>query len=592
MEAVFGFKVAKTYGGDRAKRSSELIEKAQLIFEGKRAVGVKFDGVSVVVRDSSRKVLTLSESRPAKKWWEDNGRLVADAKMEWFRMSGEGDVVRRLESEGVSRPARESVHQITEEVRTSVSDKTTDLSGELREYVKKELEELYKAVRRDISEVGKELMIVKGEVSANALLFQTTSSVELVGNYLAGLRRSVDNLLSSNSGEISEDVRNVRKKVSALTSELRKALAEYDESVRKVTKETERATGERMKGLVDNVGAKLKNLEDTIARGNDEVTRLGNVLLEQGKLTIGIEAGLNRVIRTVNALPKSFPSLERVVEVVDDLRKIVLERGNGTNLNVDTTQIERSLEGVTKSLSDLESALTSSVTPLKDEVSELTTALEKEVRNLKRVSIERDKVVGEGFKKLEGVLAEQSKASRSVEEKLVELRKVVESLSQNFPKLGEIRKVMSDTEALMAERDQGSTTKKVTKLFRDLGTRMDSFEKKITSTTTPDQGEVSQLVSEVREELRALRLALPWKQTVGVLLTRQDIREINGVLADTITDETPVDVVQARVRGLDLQVADLEKEIEGEENPLRKSLLERVKGLAEARGDTLRLKLG
>ena len=512
-----------------------------------KVIGLKSGSVDIVVVKGNS--LVKSTSQAARKWFADNAKIISKARTEWENRSDSGRVAKTLfQSEGVSRPARESVHQIVEEVRTTMSDKTANSSEELKKYVGDELEALYNRVRWDIAEMGKDLLKVKEEVNKNSLFLATNVNIELVSNELQRLGQSVDSLLSSNSGEITEDVRDLSKRITTMTTELRRALVEYDESVRKVSEETRKATGERMRGFVKNVSAKLGDLRDTITKGNEEVERLGNVLLEQGQLTTKIEANLNRVIQTVNTLPKSFPSLERVVKVVDDLRKVVLERGNGTNLSVDTTQVEAALNGVTKSLGDLESALTSSMTPLKDEVSELTTALEREVRNIKKVSVERDKEVGKGFNTLSKGLDEQTKATRSVEAKLEELRIVVDNLFRNFPKLEEIRKVISDTESLMAERDQGVTTEKITKLFKDLGTRMDRLEEKVTSTTTPGQEEVSQAVSDLRDELRSLRLALPQRRTEGTFLTRQDIREINGVLSDTITDETPEEVVQARVQ--------------------------------------------
>ena len=64
------------------------------------------------------------------------------------------------------------------------------------------------------------------------------------------------------------------------------------------------------------------------------------------------------------------------------------------------------------------------------------------------------------------------------------------------------------------------------------------------------------------------------------------------MLGDTIEKDTPVEVVQARIKALDIQAGELQKEIEVEADEPRKNLLERVKELAESRADTLGLRLG
>ena len=327
--------------------------------------------------------------------------------------------------------------------------------------------------------------------------------------------RQISNLLAQTDGVISDDVGQVTQKVIALTSELRSALVSYDESVVNAVRATGDASSEQLQTFTSNVNQKLNNILDVVEDGNVKVQTMSKVIAAQDSLTSEVSQKLSHVISTVNTLPRTFPSLNRLAKSIDDLREVVIERNSGTNLEASINQIEDALIGVTNSLTHLETSITSSVTPIKDEVAELSTTLDKNIEKIRQVSIAKDRAIGESFNKIGAELDRQSKASKVVEEKMQKMERELKERPKGQAVPEGLEEMMKDMKKVFEERDQSADTRVVRGILNRMAGKMDRLEERMKNMDLSGGGEITSIA----DELRALRKALPPKKE-GVVLSR------------------------------------------------------------------------
>ena len=612
LSSILGFDVRKSYGTKLASISSELIDSVK-VRKGKKGniLGLNNTRNRAVTKYVDGKWVKAGDYDA---WEIENKKLIDGAKKEFRTLSLEGDVTTRLESaigprqrpqrqperfklqrpeeaprvqlfrERADEATRESIRRIAEEIKDEVSERAVEVSKGVTDYVRENMEGFYNAIRRDITEVGNSIGNIQLTLPQG---MQPSVDVGLIQVRFDGLSGQIDELLSRTEGNVSDDIQQVTQRVTSLTSELRSALVGYDESLVSAVRATGDASGEQLQTFTNNVNQKLQNILNVVEDGNARVQTLSNMAAAQDTLTSEVSSKLTHVINTVNTLPRTFPSLNRLAQTIEDLKGVVIDRNSGTNLEATVCQINDALSNVTNGLADLENALTTSVSPIKDEIADLALSLERSVEKIRQVSAARDKTIGEELNKIGAELDRQSKASKIVEEKMQKMEAELERRPQGQAVPEGLDEVLKDMKKVLKERDTSADTRVIRGILNRMAGKMDRLEEKLQEVTGSGSGEITS----IGDELRALRKALPPKKE-GVVLSRQEVREINGVLSDTVTKDTPIDVVQARVKALDIQAGELEEEIKVEADEPRKNLLEKIKEVAETKADELRLRLG